>query len=99
MPVAGGAPTLYRILVSPSWQRPRADLYGFGLQQTLPEIMIPLKPEDESIAIALQPVFDGVYDRDRYQARIDYPQSPPAPALPEADQTWSTGHLQSQGVI
>jgi hypothetical protein len=96
MPVAGSAPTLYRILVSPSWERPKADLYGFGLQQPLPEILIPLKPEDEPIAIALQPILDGVYDRGRYSARIDYAQAPPAPPLSEADQAWLTAHLQEK---
>ena len=89
-------PTLYRILLSPSHQRPKADLYGFGLQQPLPEITIPLKPDDEAIAIALQPTFDGVYDRGRYYNRIDYGQVPPAPPLPKPDQGWLIEYLQGK---
>ncbi|MEM6868883.1 MAG: DUF4058 family protein, partial [Cyanobacteria bacterium P01_C01_bin.121] len=45
---------------------------GFGLQQPLPQITIPLKPTDDGIAIDLQPIFEGVYDRGRYRSRIDY---------------------------
>ena len=70
-------PTLYRILISPSHQRPTADLYAFGLQQPLPEIAIPLKPEEDAIVVSLQPIFDSVYDRGRYHNRIDYKQAPP----------------------
>lgn len=88
------APTLYRILISPSSKRPKADLYAFGLSQVLPEIAIPLKVDDEAIAISLQPIFDGVYDRSRYQNRIDYRQAPPLPALPESDQTLLVEYMQ-----
>jgi hypothetical protein len=89
MPLAGDVtPTLYRILISPGDQRPKAALYGFGLQQQLPEITIPLKPKDDAIAISLQPIFAGVYDRGRYANRIDYGVAPPVPSLPEPDQRW-----------
>ena len=89
-------PTLYRILISPSYQRPKADLYGFGLQQPLPEITIPLKPNDGAIAIALQPIFDGVYDRGRYNNRISYKQLPPVPPLSQPDQSWLVEQVQSK---
>ena len=94
MPFSGNiAPTLYRILISPSHQRPKAELYAFGLQQPLPEIAIPLQPGDDAIAISLQPIFDGVYDRGRYHNRIDYTQAPPPPALPESEQSWLEAFL------
>ncbi|MEM6838047.1 MAG: DUF4058 family protein [Cyanobacteria bacterium P01_C01_bin.120] len=86
-------PTLYRILISPSEQRPKADLYAFGLQQSLPEIAVPLLPEDEAIALPLQPIFDGVYERGRYYTRIDYTQAPPSPDLPEPDRDWLSAYL------
>lgn len=97
MPFAGNIePTLYRILISSSELRPRADLYGFGLQQPLPEIAIPLKPQDDAIAIALQTIFEGVCDRGRYHTRIDYSQNPPAPPLAADDQSWLREYLQRQ---
>jgi hypothetical protein len=87
------APTAYRVLVSVSNHRPRADLYGIPLQEPLPAIPIPLKAGDPPVVVALQAVFDGVYDRGRYQNRIDYSQPPPPPALAQGEQTWLQGQL------
>lgn len=89
-------PTTYRVLVSASGDRPRADLYGVTLQESLPEIPIPLKSGDGPVVVALQAVLDGVYDRGRYQNRIDYSQSPPPPALGQADQAWLDQRLAAQ---
>jgi hypothetical protein len=89
-------PTAYRVLVSVSHHRPRADLYGIPLQEPLPAIPIPLKSGDGPVVVALQAVLDGVYDRGRYQSRIDYSQPPPPPVLAQADQTWLQGQLATQ---
>ena len=89
-------PTPYRVLVSVSHHRPRADLYGIPLQEPLPAIPIPLKAGDGPVVVALQAVLDGVYDRGRYQNRIDYSQPPPPPVLAQADQTWLQGQLAAQ---
>ena len=78
----------YRILVSVSAQRPRADLYSFSLPDPLPDIPIPLGSSELPIELTLQPVFQGVYDRGRYQTRLDYTQAPPPPALPEPSHHW-----------
>jgi hypothetical protein len=90
-------PTAYRVLVSASGDRPRADLYGITLQESLPEIPIPLKAGDIPVMVALQAVLNGVYDRGRYQNRIDYSQTPPLPALAQADQAWLDQQLAAQG--
>jgi hypothetical protein len=78
----------YRVLVSQYSNRPTADLYGFGLQESIPAFPLPLKPEDAAIRVDLQAIALGVYDRGRYDLRIDYRQSVPAPALSEADRQW-----------
>lgn len=78
----------YRILVSRSEQRPIADLYAVMLDQPLPDIPIPLKPGEPEPVLALQAVFDQLYDRARYATRIDYRQPLPPPKLPEAQQAW-----------
>jgi hypothetical protein len=94
MPILGvGAATYYRILVSRSHQRPRADLFGIALQQPLPSFPIPLKPNDREPVVHLQEIFDGVYDRARYTSRIDYRQPVPPPALLETDRQWVEGLL------
>ncbi len=78
----------YRILISRSQQRPKADLYGITLQQALPSFPIPLKPDEAEPIVPLQAVFDQVYERARYDTRIDYHQPVPPPKLSEADQLW-----------
>jgi Protein of unknown function (DUF4058) len=76
----------YQILLSRSDQRPQADLYSFSIRDAFPTIPIPLQTSE--LAIDLQTVFNGVYQRSRYQSRIDYQQPIPPPKLKEADQEW-----------
>lgn len=78
----------YRILISRSQQRPKAELYGITLQQALPSFPIPLKLDEAEPIVPLQAVFDQVYERARYDTRIDYHQPVPPPNLSEADQLW-----------
>jgi hypothetical protein len=82
------SPSTYRILLSRSQQRPKADLYGLTLQQALPSVPIPLKPRDPDAIVCLQDVFNRVYEKARYRTRIDYGQPLPPPKLSEADQQW-----------
>jgi hypothetical protein len=89
MPILGQTPpTPYRILVSRSEQRPTADLYGIALNQPLPNIPVPLKPEDADVLLDLQVVLERVYDEARYAIRINYAQLPPSPVLSPDEQTW-----------
>lgn len=89
MPILGArSQSPYRILISRSQHRPTADLYGVPLEQPLPSFPIPLKPNDSEPIVRLQAVFDHVYERARYGARIDYHQPIPPPKLSEAEQQW-----------
>jgi len=85
--------SVYRVLVSRSSQRPRADLYPIGLQSTLPTIPVPLSDAVPEPTVDLSQVFNEVFDRARFDLAIDYAQ-PLKPALPEADQQW-VGQLLS----
>lgn len=89
------SPSLYRILVSPEAIRPIANLYGFGLQDSIPSFPLPLKPEDGDAIVDLQTIVVGVYDRGSYDLRIDYRQPIPPPALSSVDQQWVDELLQS----
>jgi len=96
MPLLGvRSPSLYRILISRSPQRPKADLYGLTLQQPLPSFPIPLRPDDREPIIPLQEAFNRVYERARYRTRIDYRQPMLPPKLSEADQQWVDALLAS----
>jgi Protein of unknown function (DUF4058) len=87
----------YRILISRSQQRPRADLYGFNLRDPIPAFPLPLRSQDSEPVIDLHALLDLVYDRAGYAVMIDYQQSP-LPALSESDWIWSKQILQSAGL-
>lgn len=87
MPLGTQIQTDYRILVSRSNTRPRAELYGFSLQQPLPTFYLPLKSGDTEPEINLNTILDDIYDRAGYGFRIDY-QKPVKPALNQTHQQW-----------
>jgi len=78
----------YRIVVSRATTRPMADLYEFQLRAQIPSFSLPLKPDEPELAVDLQVILLGVYDRGSYYLRIDYYQSVPLPKLSESDQQW-----------
>lgn len=86
-------PTDYRIVVSRSSERPRAELYGFNLQESIPSFPLPLKPEDPELAIDLQTIVDGVCERAGYYERIDYGQPVPPPTISKANKHWADALL------
>jgi hypothetical protein len=79
--------TPYRILVSRSDRRPAAALYNLSLQQALPHLSIPLRPEEPEVVVPLQTVFQQVFREARYGTRIDCSQPVP-PKLSQVDQAW-----------
>ncbi|HIK46311.1 MAG TPA: DUF4058 family protein [Leptolyngbyaceae cyanobacterium M65_K2018_010] len=86
----------YRILVSRSECRPRADLYEFTLQDPIPEFPLPLKATAEQVMVDLQPLVNGIYDRSGYDLRVDYQAPVPPPALLAEDQAWVSEVLHSR---
>ena len=78
----------YRILVSRVWERPKALLYPFNLNQRIPEIPIPLRRGEPEPTIALGALLAQIYDAARYDLRIDY-TSEPEPPLDPATATWA----------
>jgi hypothetical protein len=79
----------YRVLVSRGKSRPRARLYVFGLRQPIPDIPIPLLPRDAEPTLELNAVLHDLYDRARFDLRLNYSLPAPAPALSEEDVAWS----------
>jgi hypothetical protein len=89
MPMLGQvAASDYRILVSCSTKRPRAELYAFNLEEPIPIVGIPLKTGETEIPLDLQALLNGIYDRARYRLTIDYTQTP-VPALRQSAQIWA----------
>jgi Protein of unknown function (DUF4058) len=86
LPMLGATTSDYRILVSRSDRRPKAQLYAFNLQQPIPTIQIPLTA-DSAVTLDLQPLLHQIYDRARLALAIDY-QNSPIPKLSPDDRTW-----------
>lgn len=78
----------YRILISPGWRRPRAQLYGFNVRQPIPDFPLPLLPKDEQPTVPLNKILHDLYTRARFDLRLDY-SVPPNPPLSDEDKTWA----------
>ncbi len=78
----------YRILVSRGQRRPRAQLYTFGVRNSIPVIPLPLLPEDPEPPMDLGAILHALYDRAGYDLRLDY-SKPPVPPLSQDDAVWA----------
>jgi hypothetical protein len=78
----------YRLLVSRSQHRPRADIYLFGVRDTIPTFPIPLRSGEAEPALPLNHILHDLYDQGGYDLIIDY-QQPPQPPLSEAEAAWA----------
>ena len=98
MPILGNQiKSDYRILVSRSESRPKAELYPFGLSEKIPAFLLPLRRGDTEPIVDLEALIHGVYDRAGFDLAIDY-TSEPVPPLAEADILWANTLLQQQGL-
>lgn len=82
------AKTPYRILVSPSWRRPRAHLYAFTVREPIPTFSLPLLPKEEQPLVPLNDILHTLYRRARFDLRLDY-TLPPTPPLSAEDVQWA----------
>lgn len=78
----------YRILVSRGSQRPRAQLYPFNLRQPIPVFPLPLLPGDDEPDVDLGSILHALYERARFDLRLDYSQAP-VPPLEQDDAEWA----------
>ncbi len=77
----------YYAFVCRAARRPRAEVYAWALRQALPVIPVPLSAGDADVALDLQPLLGGVYDRAGYDYSLDYQQLL-SPALSEDNLRW-----------
>ncbi|MCP4168564.1 MAG: DUF4058 family protein [Chloroflexi bacterium] len=98
MPIDGEyQDTHYRILLSRSQQRPRADLYAFSFKQPIPPFPLPLGVGEDELDVDLNRILHELYDRAGYDLVIDY-QSDLQPPLAAEDRAWVTICLGEAGV-
>jgi hypothetical protein len=93
LPIVGAVVSDYRILVSCSDLRPKAQLYAFALRQPIPRIQIPLVA-GTSVLLDLQPLLHQIYDRARLALAIDYQQQP-IPKVSDNDWGWLQGAIEA----
>jgi Protein of unknown function (DUF4058) len=78
----------YRLLVF----RPRlgrmAHLYGFSYKTEIPQIPIPLLPQDSEPSLDLNRILHALYERAGYDMALDY-RRPPQPRLRKQDEAWA----------
>ncbi|OKH29701.1 hypothetical protein NIES2101_43100 [Calothrix sp. HK-06] len=87
----------YRILVSRSDFRPKADLYAFNLQNSIPSSSLPLRERDSEPIFDLQNILHNLYDRASYDLVIDYTKDP-VPTLLNTDKDWLDKFLRENGL-
>ncbi len=98
MPVVGvQVQSDYRILVSRGIQRPRASLIAFTLRRPIPAFTLPLLPGDDEPEVALNRILHAMYQRARFDLRLDY-TPPPIPPLAEADAAWARELITVRGL-
>lgn len=95
MPVGTQTQSDYRILVSRSNIRPKAELYRFNLQNLIPRFALPLNSNDTEPTLDLKTTLDEIYDRAGYSFRIDY-RKPSQPALSPDHQQWAAGLIDDK---
>ena len=96
MPVIG-PPVVsdYRVLVSRGSRRPHAQLYAWSLRQPIPVFVLPLLKGDLEPTADLGAVLHALYDRARFDLRLDYTQ-PSVPPLGEDDTAWAKSLVASR---
>jgi hypothetical protein len=78
----------YHILVSRGAERPRARLFAFNVRQPIPNFHIPLLPGDEEPLLDLGRVLHDLYDRARFDLRLNYEKAA-VPPIKVADAEWA----------
>jgi hypothetical protein len=89
------AQSLYRVTVRTASTPAEAYLYPIRLQDSLPQIQIPLRASDAKLMLALQPLIETIYIDGRYGMTLDYTQ-PLDPPLSIEDQNFAAERIASR---
>jgi len=88
MPMRVAQQSHYRLVVSRSPQRPQAEIYLFNVRQPIPDLPIPLRPNEPEPILPLNQLLHELYVRGDYDLKLNYRQ-PPQPPLDPDDQLWA----------
>lgn len=88
----------YRILVSRGWEHPEASLHPFGVREPIPAVSVPLQWNEQEVSLSVGELLAQVYDRARYDLRVNYKVPPPEPALSAENAAWMETLLREKGL-
>lgn len=83
----------YYVFICRAEDFPKTAIWPFGVRDPLPEIPVPLKPEDGFVLLPLKLPFDLAYDQGPYDREVDYAR-PPRIELQGEDANWATELLR-----
>jgi hypothetical protein len=72
--------------------------WPIALADSLPEVLVPLRPPDEDVVLNLQVTLDSVYEAAAYDVSIDYAAPPPPPPLDPAEADWARRLMRARQV-
>lgn len=88
LPMQAAASSDYRVIVSRADYRPNTDAYLFSVRDPLPDVPIPLRPNDPEPLLPLNDALHTLYDEAGFDLAIDY-TAPPEPPLSPVDAEWA----------
>jgi uncharacterized protein DUF4058 len=78
----------YYVLICRAADFPKTAIWPLSVRDRLPDLPIPLKPEDGVVTLYLKDCFDLAYDQGPYRKVINYTKPPRIPLI-GADATWA----------
>ena len=92
----------YHIIFCREEQYPQAYMYLFGIRHPIPDIPIPLRPDEPEPILPLNQILHEIYERGRYNLLIDYQEAPllDEPCAEEgSDAEWEVAFLSQRGYV
>jgi hypothetical protein len=98
VPMRGTLPSVpYFVFICRREKRLATDIWPITLDQPLPEVPVPLLPDDDDARLNLQQAMTNVYDENGLRYMIDYSQPPEVPLAPE-QAAWIDERLRAAGL-
>lgn len=89
-------PWMYLVAVTRRWPA-RQEVYPIPLHRRLPNIQVPLAPDDRDATLDLQAVLSRCWDEGPYPELLRYNEAPPGRMDP-TDQAWCEQTVQTAGL-
>jgi hypothetical protein len=85
----------YFVFLSRAEKRPLTDIWPITLEESLPQVPVPLLRGDADVTLDLQAALTTIYDLLRYDLAVDYTRRPEIPLSAEAA-AWAEEWLRQQ---